>query len=79
MEQGLEKIRAYYREHAHPDMAEHSGEVQSLDMWLHEIKSTRPLSEREKLENALKDAVRREDYERAAKVRDSLRNLNTSQ
>ena len=79
VEQGLEKIRAYYREHAHPDMAEHSGEVQSLDMWLHEIKSTRPLSEREKLENALKDAVRREDYELAAKVRDSLRNLNTSQ
>ena len=79
VEQGLEKIRAYYREHAHPDMAEHSGEVQSLEMWLHEIKSTRPLSEREKLENALKDAVRREDYERAAKVRDSLRNLNTSQ
>lgn len=79
VEQGLEKIRAFYREHSHPDMVEHSGEVQSLELWLHEIKSTRPLSEREKLENALKEAVRREDYERAAKVRDSLRNLKTSQ
>ncbi len=79
VEQGLERIRAFYREHSHPDMVEQSGEVQSLEMWLQEIKSTRPLSEREKLENALKEAVRREDYERAAKVRDSLRNLKTSQ
>ena len=44
------------------------------------MKSNRPArSPSAKLENALKDAVRREDYERAAKVRDSLRNLNTSQ
>ena len=36
------------------------------------------LSAREKLEHALNEAVRREDYEQAAKFRDSLRNLKTS-
>ena len=35
----------------------------------------RPLSEREKLENALQDAIKREDYQKAAECRDALKNL----
>ena len=57
---------------------EQSGEITSLESWLREIHSKRPLSQREKLEHALDDAVRREDYEKAAQVRDALRNLKTS-
>lgn len=75
VEQGLEDIRNFYREHSRPEMAEQSGEVQSLESWLAEIRANRPLTAREKLERALTEAVKHEDYEKAAKVRDALRNL----
>jgi hypothetical protein len=78
IENGLEEIRNFYRQHSRQDLAEQSGEIQSLESWLHEIHSKRPLSEREKLEHALDEAVRQEDYEKAAQVRDALRNLKTS-
>jgi hypothetical protein len=74
-EQGLEDLRVFYREHGRNDAAEQSGEIHSLLDWLDELRSKRPLSAREKLEQALDDAVRCEDYERAAKVRDELRKL----
>ena len=77
VEQGIEEIRAFFREHSRPEGAEQSGEVQSLENWLAELRAKRPLSPREKLEQALHEAVRREDYEKAAKVRDALRNLKS--
>ena len=75
VEEGLETIRGFFSDHSRSEAAEVSGEVQSLQSWLEEIRSKRPLSRREKLERALNDAVKSEDYERAAKMRDSLRNL----
>lgn len=75
VEEGLEQIRAFYRETSGAEAAEHSGEVLSLTEWLGEINEKRPLSRRERLEQALQDAVKAEDYERAAKVRDELKNL----
>lgn len=75
VEEGIERIRDFYRENGTPDAVEQSAEVYSLQAWLDEIKDKRPLSRREKLEQALNDAVKREDYERAAKVRDQLKNL----
>jgi hypothetical protein len=78
IEDGLEELQHFYREHSRQDLLDHSAEVQSLESWLNDIRSARPMSEREKLEHALADAVRREDYEKAAKVRDALRNLKPS-
>ena len=78
VEQGLEQIRDFYRERSKPEMLDQSGEVQSLETWLTEIRANRPLSAREKLERALCEAVRREDYERAAQMRDALRNLKSN-
>lgn len=75
VETGLEDIRGFFREHARLELIEQSGEIQSLENWLAELRSSRPLSPREKLEQALNEAVRREDYEKAAEVRDALRNL----
>jgi hypothetical protein len=75
VEEALERIRAFQREHALPEAAEMSGEAQSLENWLEEIRARRPLSARERLERALRDAINCEDYERAAQVRDALRNL----
>ena len=76
VEKGIEEIRTFYREHSRPE--DQSGEIQSLEVWLGEIRATRPLSEREKLENQLREAVRLEDYEKAASVRDALKNLDAA-
>ena len=75
VEGGLEDIRGFYREQSRPELIDQSGEVHSLETWLIEIRANRPLSAREKLEQVLNDAVKREDYEKAAQVRDALRNL----
>ena len=79
VEEGLEKIRAFYRETARSESGDHSGEVHSLENWLEEIRAKKPLSRRERLEQALNEAVTREDYEKAAQVRDELRNLKSAE
>jgi hypothetical protein len=78
IEQGIEDIRTFYGDQGRSDLLEQSGEIQSLHGWAQELRAARPLSEREKLENALRDAVKREDYEKAAAVRDALKSLPTS-
>jgi hypothetical protein len=75
IENGIDELRNFYREHGRQDMMESSGEIHSLETWLQEVQTKRPLSEREQLENALDEAVRNEDYEKAARVRDALKNL----
>jgi hypothetical protein len=75
VEEGLEEIRQFYRDHERHDMLDQSGEIQSLESWLQEIHSKRPLTEREKLETALNEAVRNEEYEKAAQFRDALRKM----
>ncbi|MEW6158073.1 MAG: UvrB/UvrC motif-containing protein [Verrucomicrobiota bacterium] len=77
VEEGIETLRDFYRQHGQADHIEQSGELHSLHNFLEDIQSTRPLTRREKLQKALEEAVRREDYERAAQVRDQLKNLNT--
>ena len=79
VEEGIEKIRTFYREHSRSEAADGSGEINSLETWLEEIRTKRPLSPRERLERALHDAVNREDYEKAARVRDALRNLKSAE
>ncbi len=76
--QGMDEIRDFFREQGRHDLLEQSGEIQSLEIWLQEIQAKRPLTEMEKLQTALDEAVRSEDYEKAAKVRDAIRNLKTS-
>ncbi|HYG25153.1 MAG TPA: UvrB/UvrC motif-containing protein [Verrucomicrobiae bacterium] len=79
VEEGVERIRAFFRDQVRPELIEQSGEIQSLEAWLAEIRDNRPLSAREKLELALGDAVKREDYEQAAQYRDALRTLESQE
>jgi hypothetical protein len=74
----IDELRAFYQDHSRGDLLEQSAEIRSLESWREEIQAQRPRSEREKLQTALDEAVRREDYEKAAKVRDALRNLKPS-
>ena len=75
---GLEQLREFFQKHGRLEMVEQSSEIQSLEVWLKELQAKRPLTRREKLEFDLTEAIRREDYEKAAKVRDTLRSLRTS-
>ncbi|HHY84243.1 MAG TPA: hypothetical protein GYA07_01720 [Verrucomicrobia bacterium] len=74
VELGIESIRAFQREHGRAESVAAS-ELQSLERWLEELRAKRPLTTRERLERALQEAVRQEDYETAARVRDALRDL----
>jgi hypothetical protein len=78
VEEGLEAIRDFYQKFGRPDLQEQSSELQALQSWLNELESSRPMTEREKLELDLNEAVKREDYETAAKVRDALKNLKSA-
>lgn len=75
LNEGLESIREFHRQTGHPENADLSPEIVSLEGWLEEIRARRPLTRREQLERALREAVRLEDYERAAQVRDEIKNL----
>jgi excinuclease UvrABC helicase subunit UvrB len=77
IEQGIEEVRTFYTDHSRSEMSEQSGELHSLENWLSEIRANRPLSARERLEQALSDAVQCEDYEKAAQMRDALRDLES--
>jgi len=78
VEGGIERLREFYQQHSRLDLLDQSPEIQSLQHWLEEINRKRPLTKREKLEMDLDDAVKREDYEKAARVRDALRNLKST-
>jgi hypothetical protein len=74
IERTIAELRQFYADYGRGDQ-EHSTEIQYLEAWMGEINSSRPLSKREKLELALSDAVRQENYEKAAQVRDKLKKL----
>jgi hypothetical protein len=74
-EDGMEELRQFYARIERPDLSDQSAEIQSLQAYMEEIRSTRPISERERLEQSLSEAVAREDYEKAAELRDKLRKL----
>lgn len=75
IEAGIEDLRQFFLKIERPDLAEQSGEAQSLEAYLEEVRSTRPITEAERLEKALAEAVDREDYEKAAFYRDKIRRL----
>lgn len=75
LEGGLNNIRSFYSEFSKPELLEQSGELQSLEIVLEEVRMQKPLTERERLQQELDEAVRQENYEKAARVRDRLRKL----
>jgi hypothetical protein len=79
IEEGITTVKDFYREQSRSDLIEQSGELNYLRNWLDELSAKRPLSKREELEKALNDAVTNEDYEKAARMRDALRNLKPTE
>ncbi len=76
IEWGIREIRGFLQEHYPPEVLEQNHEIHFLQDWLKEIQAQRPLTPREKLQRQMDEAVQKEDYERAARLRDALRALD---
>ena len=72
---GMQKIDDFFRNRGHLDSSEESEEMASLRSLKEEIQRQKPLSELDKLGVDLEDAVKREDFEKAAELRDMIREL----
>jgi hypothetical protein len=72
---GIRDIRNFYDLSNHPEMLEQSQELQFLETWKLEVEKSSPSNELVRLEKALTEAVQKEDYEAAAKLRDDIKNL----
>lgn len=78
IEKGVAQIESFYDTHSERADSQ-KFELEFLKKWLTEIREKRPLSEREKLQKELQQAIKSEEYERAAEIRDLLRYLELSQ
>jgi hypothetical protein len=74
---GIAELERFYAENERLQMMEGSPELASLRDWFSQISSRRPMSEVERLERDLAEAIRSEDYERAARVRDQIKKRQT--
>jgi hypothetical protein len=75
VESAMEDIRAFSAEHHLPDIASPLAEADSLNDLLVDLRRAQPLTLRDRLERDMADAIAREDFEKAAVLRDELRRI----
>ncbi len=75
IDEGLEALKAYFAERGMPQMFEQSNEVQMLRGMRESLVPRLPVSQKAELKQRLTDAVKAENYELAAILRDELKNL----
>lgn len=73
IEAGMAAIAAFYEARGQVEMTTKSQEMAFLTEWLDEVRSRKPMSEMEKLEREMNDAIANEAYEKAAEIRDAIR------
>jgi hypothetical protein len=78
VQDGIEALQTFLKDHMPQEAADQNGELIALKHWLEEVSESRPMSKREKLEKELNEAVQKEDYERAAEVRDAIKCLSAA-
>jgi UvrB/uvrC motif len=76
--EGIAAIREFLVEHELQDQEDECLELEFLKRWRDEIDRARPLDATEKLQRQLDNAIRNENYERAAQLRDQIRKRATS-
>ncbi len=79
VKEGIDALQSFLKDHMGQEAAEQNGELMALTNWLQEVSDSRPMSKREKLEKELNEAVLKEDYERAAEVRDAIKCLSAAE
>jgi hypothetical protein len=75
IDDGIERIEEFLREVGRDDLVESCREINFLEEWKERIRSNRPLSLEEKLRHELRLAVESENYERAAQLRDQIKEM----
>ncbi len=75
IEGGVESIRDFFHEIERDDLADACREIQFLEEWSERIQNNRPITPADRLRIELSSAVEQEDYERAAQLRDQIREL----
>ena len=73
IDRGREKIVDIFSAANTPEMIERSPEIAFLDEWMEEIRAKQPLTKLEKMQREMEAAIANEAYERAAELRDAIR------
>ncbi len=71
--EGIAEIEEFYRTYDRDDLLEESQELTLLREWAEQIENERPRSPMEQLQDELDEAVEKEEFERAAQLRDELK------
>jgi hypothetical protein len=74
IQDGIERINGFYEEHGNPEGSSNSAELGFLTEWLEEIRAKQPLTKLEKMQREMDTAIASEAYERAAELRDAIKN-----
>jgi hypothetical protein len=72
---GRDAIAEFFQRSAFPELASKSSEIAFLDEWLEEVKAKRPLSKLEIMQREMESAIASELYEKAAQLRDAIKQL----
>lgn len=75
VEKAVDKIRRFYKDMNHEELADDCPEAASLEEWLQELRKDRPLTPIEEMTKEMEQAIRNEKYERAAELRDAIEAL----
>jgi hypothetical protein len=77
IEHGRDTISEFFQRSNFPELAAKSSEITFLEEWLEEVRSKRPLSKIEIMQREMETAIAKELYEKAAELRDAIKQLKT--
>jgi UvrB/UvrC motif-containing protein len=75
IDEGLESIRGFFARFGQEEAFEQSHEVKVLKRFAREIRRKLPVNPKDKLQSQLQRAIKRENYELAAKLRDQIKQM----
>jgi hypothetical protein len=78
IERGRDTIVEFFQQSNFPELATKSSEVAFLEEWLEEVSAKRPLSKLEIMQREMESAIAKELYERAAELRDAIKQFKAS-
>lgn len=73
--EGIEQIKEFLSEHELDASSDSNPELLFLENWADSVVESKPLSFKEKLLKKLERAISRQEYEKAAKIRDQLKSI----
>ena len=77
IKRGRDAIAEFFRKSNFPELIAKSSEIHFLDEWLEEVSAKRPRTNLEIMEREMETAVAKEFYERAAEIRDAIKQLKS--